>query len=163
MAEAYRAHRRILLARARRVLRDPDLAEEAVQEAFLRAWRACGSFDPAGPPVRSWLLAITGHVAIDLLRARVRQPVLSLEPTDMVGEPGLIGDHDLVLLRHLLSEGLAKLSAPQAQALVETYLLDRPAREAAHNLGVPVATVRTRVHYGLRRLRTELDAMDAAA
>ena len=69
MAAAY-SHRPQLLARARRVVVDRYLAEEAVQEAYLRAWRACATFDPDGSPLVNWLLAITGNVAIDLVRAR---------------------------------------------------------------------------------------------
>jgi DNA-directed RNA polymerase specialized sigma24 family protein len=53
---------------------DPDLAEEAVQEAFLRAWQSCATFDPAGGPLLNWLLTITRNVAIDLARARGRRP-----------------------------------------------------------------------------------------
>jgi RNA polymerase sigma-70 factor, ECF subfamily len=46
-----------------------------IQEAFLRAWRACASFDPAGGPPVNWLLAITANTAIDLVKARIRRVV----------------------------------------------------------------------------------------
>src|SRR3954462_9080414 len=71
------ANRRRLIARARRVLGDPALAEEAAQEALVRAWRSCASFDPSGGPVRAWLLTIVHHVAVDLARARARRPPVS--------------------------------------------------------------------------------------
>src|SRR3982751_3648869 len=68
------ANRRRLIARARRVLGDPALAEEAAQEALVRAWRSCASFDPSGGPVRAWLLTIVHHVAVDMARSRARRP-----------------------------------------------------------------------------------------
>jgi hypothetical protein len=57
---AYASHKRRMLARAIRIVVDLDLAEEAVQEAFVRAWRARATFDPSIGPIDSWLLAITG-------------------------------------------------------------------------------------------------------
>jgi RNA polymerase sigma-70 factor (ECF subfamily) len=157
-------YRSILLARAYRVLGDRDLAEEAVQEAMLRGWRACGTFDPAAGPVVSWLLAITGNVAVDLLRARSRRPWLSLVATDEGAAPtSRISDVDLVMLRDQLRTGLARIDALHAAALVETFLRDRPYAEVAAQLGVPAGTLRTRVHYALRRLRGELESMDQAA
>ena len=59
MAAAHAAYHTRLLARARRIVVDPDLAEDVVQEAFLRAWRACASFDPEGGPLVNWLLVET--------------------------------------------------------------------------------------------------------
>src|SRR5690242_21689916 len=76
MAAAHAAYHARLLARARRVVVDPDLAEDVVQEAFLRAWRACASFDPEGGPLVNWLLVITGNTAIDKIgRASCRERV----------------------------------------------------------------------------------------
>src|SRR5712664_2639833 len=77
MAAAHAAHHGRMLARARRIVVDPDLAEDAVQEAFVRAWRACPSFDPAGGPLVNWLLVITANTAIDMVKARVRRPPLA--------------------------------------------------------------------------------------
>jgi len=71
VALTYREHRTRLLARARATLGDHESAEDAVREAFLRAWRACGSFDPpAGPSLSAWLTTITRHVVIDMVRDR---------------------------------------------------------------------------------------------
>ncbi|MDN5859866.1 MAG: RNA polymerase subunit sigma-70, partial [Pseudonocardia sp.] len=71
LAAAHAAHRGALLARARAQLDDPQLAEDAVQEVFVRAWAACASFDPhAGPPMRAWLATILRNVVIDMVRAR---------------------------------------------------------------------------------------------
>src|SRR6516162_9593650 len=80
MAAAHAAYHARMLARARRIVVDPDLAEDVVQEAFLRAWRACSSFDPVGGPLVNWLLVITANTAVDMVKARVRRPLLAAGP-----------------------------------------------------------------------------------
>lgn len=164
LAAAYRSYRGRLLARARRVVVDPALAEEAVQEALVRAWRNCSAFDPAGAPMLHWLLAITRNVAIDLAKARGRAPQpVAIGPDEAAAAPAGIGDVDLLLLRAQLRGALAGIGAEHRGAVVETILRDRPYAEVAAELGIPAGTVRTRVHYGLRRMRSLLEAQDAAA
>ncbi|GAA4698679.1 sigma-70 family RNA polymerase sigma factor [Nocardioides conyzicola] len=155
LARAYAEHHPRMLARARRIVVDPHLAEEAVQEAFTRAWRACSTFDPAVGPLTGWLLTITGNVAVDLVRARTRRPPVA--PGDAgVQEGDDTGDIDRLLLRAELREALLAISEEQRRAVVETIVLDRPGGEVAHDLGINPATLRTRVHYGLQRLRVAL-------
>ena len=72
--DAYAAHAGELYGFALRSLGDPGLAEEAVQETFLRAWRAGDRFDPELGSLRTWLFAIVRNVVIDLGRARAARP-----------------------------------------------------------------------------------------
>src|SRR5689334_16218723 len=87
--EAYSAHAGELYGFAMRSLGDAGLAEEAVQETFLRAWRAGKRFDPEIGSLRTWLFAIIRNVVIDLGRARAARPGVaeggiepSVEPFD---------------------------------------------------------------------------------
>lgn len=163
MAAAHAAYHARMLARARRIVVDPDLAEDVVQEAFLRAWRACSSFDPAGGPMVHWLLAITANTAVDMVKARVRRPPLAPGwAAEDAPEAGL-NDIDRLILRSQLRHALSRLGAHHRDAVVETVLRDRPYADVAAQLGIAPATLRTRVHYGLRRLRCVLEAADAAA
>ena len=163
MAAAHAAYHARMLARARRIVVDPDLAEDVVQEAFLRAWRACSSFDPAGGPLVNWLLVITANTAIDMVKARLRRPPLASRPADQ-NEPAVgLDDIDRVILRSELRNALSGIAAHHRTALVETVLRDRPYADVAAELGVSPGTLRTRVHYGLRRLRCALETADAAA
>src|SRR5215813_15449960 len=82
--EAYAAHAGELYGFALRSLDDSGLAEEAVQETFLRAWRAGERFDPQIGSLRTWLFAILRNVVIDLGRARSVRPRVSeggIEPS----------------------------------------------------------------------------------
>jgi RNA polymerase sigma-70 factor, ECF subfamily len=160
LAQAHRDYAARMYSRAVRIVVDPHLAEEAVQEAFVRAWRRCGSFDPALGRTGAWLVAITANVSVDLVRARARRPpVAPVEDSDAaVASAAATTDRALeqVLLRDQLSGALKTIGAEQRMAVVETILRDRSYADVAGELGLPAATIRTRVHYGLKRLRTAL-------
>jgi RNA polymerase sigma-70 factor, ECF subfamily len=161
MAAAHAAHHASMLARARRIVVDPDLAEDVVQEAFLRAWRACSTFDPAGGPLANWLLVITANTAIDMVKARVRRPPLASGSAAYEDAPAAgINDIDLLVLRSQLRQALSSIEAHHREAVVETVLRDRPYADVAAELGVAPGTLRTRVHYGLRRLRCVLQTLE---
>ena len=160
MAAAHAAYHARMLARARRVVVDPDLAEDVVQEAFLRAWRSCSSFDPAGGPLVNWLLVITGNTAIDMVKARVRRPPLASGPAGEDAPASGADGIDLLILRSQLRDALRSNGAHHRDAVVETVLRDRPHAEVAAEFGISPGTLRTRVHYGLRRLRRLLETDD---
>ena len=163
MAAAHAAYHARLLARARRIVVDPDLAEDVVQEAFLRAWRACASFDPKAGPMVNWLLVITANTAIDMVKARVRRPPVASGPANENVPADGLTDIDRLILRSELLDALSSIGAQHRDAVVETVLRDRPYADVAAEFGVPAGTVRTRVHYGLRRLRCVLEGEAEAA
>jgi RNA polymerase sigma-70 factor, ECF subfamily len=163
MAAAHAAYHARMFARAHRTVVDPDLAEDAVQEAFLRAWQACSSFDPAGGPLVNWLLVITANTAIDMVKTRVRRPPLTSGSANENVSAAGISDIDLLVLRSQLRHALSSIGAHHRDAVVETVLRDRPQTDVAADLGVTPGTLRTRVHYGLRRLRRVLEAEGTAA
>ena len=163
MAAAHAAYHARMLARARRIVTDPDLAEDVVQEAFLRAWRACSSFDPAGGPMLNWLLVITANTAVDMVKARVRRPPVASGASAEDAPAAGLSDVDRLILRSQLRQALASIGAHHRDAVVETVLRDRPYADVAAELGIAPGTLRTRVHYGLRRLRCVLEAEEEAA
>lgn len=159
---AHRQYARRLQAVARRVVVDPHLAEEAVQEAFTRAWRACATFDPAEGPLYPWLVTITRNVAIDLVKARTRRPPLAGSPTNVDAQTPVGTHEELLLLRDELRMALGSLRSEHRHAVVETILRDRAHTDVAQELGIPAGTVRSRAHYALRRLRVALETSRAA-
>jgi RNA polymerase sigma-70 factor (ECF subfamily) len=152
--EAYAAHSGELYGFAIRSLRDAGLAEEAVQETFLRAWRAGERFDPELGSLRTWLFAILRNVVIDIGRARAARPGVGGEPPEQGHEP--LED---MLLTWQVEEGMRRIGDQHRRVLVETQLRGRPYAEVAAELGVPEGTIKSRVYYGLRALRNALEEM----
>jgi len=147
-----------------RLLGDQGLAEEAVQETFLRAWRAGHRWDPTVAGMRTWMYAIARNVCIDLLRARDVRPQIQhpspSEPGLLPGERGFDDPaFDGMLSRWMLEEALRRIRPDQREAIIATHLQDRPYSECAQELGIPDSTLRTRVFYGLKALRLALEEM----
>jgi RNA polymerase sigma-70 factor, ECF subfamily len=150
--EAYAAHAGELYGFARRSLGDAGLAEEAVQETFLRAWRAGDGFDPELGSLRTWLFAILRNVVIDLSRARAARPGIAEAGVEPSVEP-----LDEALLAWQVEEAMRRIGEQHRRVLVETYYRGRPYAEVAAELGVPEGTVKSRVYYGLRALKVALE------
>lgn len=152
--EAYAAHAGELYGFAVRSLGDSGLAEEAVQETFVRAWRAGDRFDPQIGSLRTWLFAILRNVVIDLGRARAARPSLAEGGVEPSVEP-----FDEALLAWQIEEAMRQIGEQHRHILVETYYRGRPYAEVAAELGIPEGTVKSRVYYGLRALRVVLEEM----
>jgi RNA polymerase sigma-70 factor (ECF subfamily) len=152
--EAYAAHAAELFGFAVRSLGDSGLAEEAVQETFLRAWRAGDRFDPQIGSLRTWLFAILRNVVIDLGRARAVRPTVADGGIEPSVEP-----LDKALLAWQVEEAMRRIGDEHRRILIETYYRGRPYAEVAEELGVPEGTVKSRVYYGLRALRVALEEM----
>ncbi len=153
--EAYSAHSGELYGFALRSLGDSGLAEEAVQETFVRAWRAGERFDPEIASLRTWLFAILRNVVIDFGRARAVRPKLA-------GESGVepsVEPLEQALLAWQVEEAMRRIGDDHRHVLVETHYRGRPYAEVAAELGVPEGTVKSRVYYGLRALRVALEEM----
>ena len=150
--EAYAAHSGELYGLAVRSLGDPGLAEEAVQETFLRAWRAGERFDPQIGSLRTWLFAILRNVVIDLGRARAARPAVAEGGIEPAVEP-----FEETLLAWQVEEAMRRIGDQHRRILVETYYRGRPYGEVAEELGIPVGTVKSRVYYALRALRIALE------
>src|SRR5919109_3996330 len=117
MRQAYAAHGGELYGFALRSLGDRGLAEEAVQETFLRAWRAGSRYDPQLGSLRTWLFAILRNVVIDLRRGRAARPTPGGELPERGHEP--LED---MLLNWQVEEALRRIGEQHRHVLVETYL-----------------------------------------
>jgi RNA polymerase sigma-70 factor, ECF subfamily len=157
---AYRDFGAALFRFASRSLGDRGLAEEAVQETFVRAWRRADLYDEARAPLQAWLFAICRNVVIDMTRARKIRPAMADGSVVAARESGAGVDAiDKMVQSAALEEALRRVGPEHRQALIEVVILDRPQDAVAADLGVPVGTVKSRVFYGLRSLRKSLQAI----
>jgi RNA polymerase sigma-70 factor (ECF subfamily) len=154
----YAAHGPELFRFALRSLGDRGLAEEAVQETFVRAWQAANRFDDALGSLRTWLFAIVRNVVIDLSRARAVRPALAA-PGSGRDTDRLDDDIERILVSWQVEEALAKLSDEHRSALVEVHYKGRAYSDVADEIGVPVGTVKSRVYYALKAMRLALDEL----
>jgi RNA polymerase sigma-70 factor (ECF subfamily) len=143
-----------LHAVAHRILRDIDLAEDATQQALLAIWRDLPQLrDPARFDAWSYRLLVRACYA-EGRRARQWTPNLHILPTD--GPAG--EDLSSVVDRDQLERGFRRLSIDHRAVVVLHHYLDLPLDEVAEVVGIPVGTVRSRLHHAMRGLRAALEA-----
>jgi RNA polymerase sigma-70 factor, ECF subfamily len=140
-----------------RFLRDRSLAEEAVQETFLRAWRSPARRAGNVQQIRPWLFSIARTTCLDAQRRIRVRPLTSDAPTpDFAADDHSIDD---VFATWTVEEALRRIRPDQRYAIVETYLKGRTYTELSAEISVPEATIRSRVFYGLKALRLALEEM----
>jgi RNA polymerase sigma-70 factor (ECF subfamily) len=140
------------------ITRDAAEAEDAVQDAFLKAYAALGSFR-AGAPFRPWLLRIVTHEALNRRRAAGRRANLAERLGALSASAIEPSPEDAVLAheqRAFVTEQLDSLSEPERLVLSYRYLLDLSVAEIAVALDCPESTVRTRCSRALAHLRAQL-------
>lgn len=153
LAELYDRYGRVAYALSLRILRDRTLAEDAVQEAFLSAWRSAAGFDPARAKPSTWLLTLVHRRAVDLVRREERRRGDPLPEEETAQEATAEDEVALREQRALVQEALGKLPPDQRAALELAYYGGYTQSELAERLGVPLGTVKSRMFAGLRRLR----------
>jgi len=155
-----------LLRFLRGMMRNPDDAEDAAQEAFLRAFRFLDSYDPARP-FRSWLWTIGAREAMRILKKRDRKH-LSLETTGSEEDEAFgpeaswhadttaLDRLDAELLRRALLDGLDRLPPDHRAVLVLRILEQRSYEEISEILEIPTGTVMSRINRARAGLRKSL-------
>ena len=153
LADVYDTYARMAWAAAMRVLHDRALAEDAVTEAFLRAWAACHQYDPSRP-LAPWLYTITRRAAIDVQRKELRPTRGGHEPErDVVVEAP---DIDQAWLAWEVQSALATLPEEERVVVQLAHYGGYTHREIAERLAVPIGTVKSRSHRAHRRLAGRL-------
>jgi RNA polymerase sigma factor (sigma-70 family) len=154
LAELYDRFGRVAYGLALRVLRDEKLAEDAVQEGFLAAWRNADRFMPERAKASTWVLTLVHRRAVDLVRREDRRRA---EPLPETVEPAPSGSAEedawLRFERERVQAALRQLPDQQREALELAYYGGFSQSELAERLGQPVGTIKSRMFTGLTRLR----------
>jgi RNA polymerase sigma-70 factor (ECF subfamily) len=166
LAELYDRYGRIVFSLILRVVRDAGIAEDLVQETFLRIWNRVQHFDAQKGSVGPWLLAVARNRAIDYLRSsggRDRNTV-ELEESD---HPSLYTNMEPDILAsdkaRVVKAAIQKLSVNQRQVIELAYFEGLSQTEMAERMGQPLGTVKTWVRAALKTLRDELGAQAVSA
>lgn len=143
------------------LLRDPDEAEDVVEETFWQAWKKASAYEPSKGAVSTWLLTIGRRKALDRLRANKRkredpvgsQGIFADLPS---GEPDPSQDMEGAELRRHVHAALRGLPAEQREVLVLGYFRGLSQSEIADSTGQPLGTVKTRMRLAMQKLREPL-------
>jgi RNA polymerase sigma-70 factor (ECF subfamily) len=147
-----------LFAIASRILRDPYAADDAAQDALVRAWRDLrGLRDPDS--FDSWLHRLVVNACMDQVRRGKRRPatvhVERLDAPEPADEVRLVADRDE------LERAFLQLDVEHRTVLVLVHYMGMAPIEVSRTLGIPAGTVHSRLHYGLRRMRALIEADSA--
>ena len=149
-------------ALAFRLVRQAQVAEEIVQEAFLAVWRNPDRYDVARGSVRSWLMGTVHHRAVDAVRREQAQRRRAEQASGM--GPGIVEDPvddllaaiDLPRERKLVRTALGALPDEQREVIERMYFEGLSQSQIAERTGLPLGTVKSRTLLAMRRLRANL-------
>jgi RNA polymerase sigma-70 factor, ECF subfamily len=159
----YDRYSALVFSVSHRVLHDSHLAEDVVQEVFLRLWRQPTSFDPSRGRFISWLMSVTRNRALDELRKVTRRsrsedqdddPVADLATGDRFDDPVL--GAVLAEQRVAVRAAMTRLPPEQRRVIELAYFSGLTQLEIAAATGDPLGTVKTRIRLGMRKLREAL-------
>ena len=156
----YERYGKVAYSLARRILTDEVLAQDVVQEVFLSLWRDAHRFDAGRGTLATYLLSMTHHRAVDVVRReenlrrrRTSDEVLEFRPDP---NPGVEAEAEAAERRSEVRAALAQLPPAQREALALAYFGGYTQREVAALVGVPLGTVKTRMAAGMRKLKQAL-------
>jgi RNA polymerase sigma-70 factor (ECF subfamily) len=159
----YERYSRAVYSFSLRIVGDAQVAEEILQEVFVRAWQQGGSFQAARGSLITWLLSITHNLSIDEVRRRKRRPQKAdaEEPETILAslpDEGSDVEEEVWLssLRVSIQDALQQLPAAQREAIELAYFQGLTQREIAEVLGEPLGTIKTRMRLGMLKLREQL-------
>ena len=158
LAEAYRRHAGAVFALARRLLADAAVAEEVVQEVFVRLWDAPDRFDPERGSLRSYLLANGHGRAVDLVRSESSRRAREEREHRARAEAGYDIEHEVedLVVADEVKGALASLPPEERRAIELAYFGGHTYREVATLLDAPEGTVKSRIRSGMKKMQRSL-------
>ena len=161
LEELYDRYKTMAYSIAFRITNDATVAEDVVQDAFLGAWRNAARYIEGRGSVKTWLLAIVHHRAIDAVRRRrptTDLPDADLPPPEALRLPDVWADVAATLDADTVQGALATLSDVQREAIELAYFGGLTQQEIAERTATPLGTVKSRMRLGLLAMRRHIEA-----
>ncbi len=158
LREIYVRHGGAVFSLAKRVTRDPALAEEITQEIFVRLWKEPERFDPQRGSLRTYLLMQTHRRSVDLVRSEQarkdrEEREAQLDPSRITGLSNELAD---LADQLAVQDALAELPREEREAIELAYFEGLTYKEVARRLEQPEGTIKTRIRTGLRRMNEKM-------
>ena len=159
LSDLYDRYQGVMYGLAMRITRDQALAQDAVQEAFVGVWRNASRYAASRASVRTWVLSITHHRAIDIVRRR--RATIELPEGDTavpaLTTPDVWPEVARALDRETVAQAMGGLSEARRETISLAYFDGLTQVEIADRTGVPLGTVKSRVRLGLAQMRRTLE------
>ena len=153
MDDLFSTYGRLAYGIALRVVRDPSLAEDAVQDAFLSIWKTAAAYCEDRASESLWIVMLVHRRAVDIVRRSQRRAVeLTLYDEHPAEDTAFVDPYEAARVR----AALAQLAVEERECLELAYYEGLTQTEVAERLRIPVGTVKSRTIRGLGRLRDEL-------
>ncbi len=153
IGELYHRYGKRLYRFGVQALGNDGLAEEMVQETFVRLWRTAGRFDRSRGTVGAYLFVIARSTAADIRKRPSSRPLAPVEETQVPPQPDSV---DQILDSMIVREALETLGSGHAQVLRLAQDEGLTQSQIAERLGLPLGTVKTRMFHGIRAMRSAL-------
>lgn len=152
LGKLYDRHGQLIYSLVMAILRDNMIAEEVTQDLFIKVWQKHEMYDPLKGTVRSWLVMIARHLAIDRLRSKEMKERKRTSLT--MGDPEFGGaPHSTQIENHQIDRALSNLEDPYKETLRLAYFDGLTHQMISDHLGIPLGTIKSRIRDGLVRLR----------
>lgn len=159
VAALYDRYSGIAYGLAYRIAGDATLAEDVVQESFVTVWKQAPRFDPSRGLLRSWLLTIVHHKAVDAVRRRTNRPERAFpdDAAEFIAAPSKPEEYaEMMMDAEAVREAVRRVPEEQRKTIELAYFSGMTHVEIAAQMGVPLGTVKSRLRIGLEKMREYL-------
>ncbi|TDL30687.1 sigma-70 family RNA polymerase sigma factor [Jeotgalibacillus sp. S-D1] len=154
----YNRYEKLIYSFSYRMTKDPKLAEEVVQEVFMKLWKTHAVYSEEKGKFSSWLLTMTRNMALDLIRKQSKRPTVEYEERDSLQEASETPE---VMLEEkeqtrLVRRAVTKLKKDQQHIIELFYFQGLTHEKIADRTGLPLGTVKGRIRLALKHLKTHI-------
>lgn len=160
LEDLYDRYEKILFSFLLKMTQDRELAEEALQEVFIKIWRGVGEYDDSKGKFTSWLFRMAQNSAIDLIRKRKNPTVPLDEIADMPSSDSSVEKMaEWQEEKEHIHAAVSQLSAEQQEMIQLFYFKGHTHEKIAELCGIPLGTVKSRIRLALSKLKIALQGM----